>query len=272
MPAMFHLDAYLYGLAAILAAGVLTWLVSLARRDVSIVDSLWSIMFLIAAVVFALALPEYGERSALVLGLVTVWSLRLAAYITWRNWGEGEDRRYQAIRANNEPHFGLKSLYIVFGLQGLIAWIVALPLLAAMANPNGLGLLDYAGVTLWLIGMLFEAGGDYQLARFKSDPANQGKVMDRGLWRYTRHPNYFGNACIWWGFFLIALAAGGWWAVISPIVMTFLLLKVSGVSLLEKDIGERRPEYADYIARTNAFIPGPPKREAQHEERGLHHG
>lgn len=269
---MFHLDAYLLGLAAILAAGFVTWLVSLARRDVSIVDSLWSIMFLIAALVFALALPDYGTRSALVLGLVTLWSLRLAAYITWRNWGEGEDRRYQQIRANNQPYFGLKSLYIVFGLQGVIAWIVSLPLLAAMANTGELNVLDYAGIALWLIGMVFEAGGDYQLARFKADPSNKNKVMDQGLWRYTRHPNYFGNACIWWGFFLIALAAGGWWSVISPIVMTLLLLKVSGVALLEKDIGERRPEYAAYITRTNAFFPGPPRQGDEHPEGRLHHG
>lgn len=269
---MFHLDAYLIGLAAILTAGLLTWLVSLVRRDVSIVDSLWSIMFLIAALVYALVLPDYGPRSALVLGLVAFWSIRLAAYITWRNWGEGEDRRYQQIRANNEPHFALKSLYIVFGLQGVIAWIVSLPLLAAMANPGNLNVLDYAGIALWLVGMVFEAGGDLQLARFKADPANEGKVMDRGLWRYTRHPNYFGNACIWWGFFLIALAAGGWWAVISPVVMTLLLLKVSGVALLEKDIGQRRPEYADYIRRTNAFIPGPPRKTNAHPEGRLHHG
>jgi len=261
---VFHLDAYLLALVAILAAGVLTWLVSLAKHDVSIVDSLWSMMFLIAAAAFAMTVPESGPRATLVLILVTLWSVRLAAHITWRNWGEGEDHRYQKIRANNEPRFGLKSLYIVFGLQGVLAWIISLPLLAAVASTRDLTVLDFAGVTLWAVGMIFEAGGDYQLARFKADPSNSGKVMDRGLWRYTRHPNYFGNASVWWGFFLIALAAGGWWSVISPILMTFLLLKVSGVALLEKDIGERRPNYADYISRTNAFFPGPPKKATAH--------
>ncbi len=269
---MFHLDAYLLSLAAMLAAGLLSWIVSIVRGDVSIVDSLWSLMFLIAAIVFATTLPESGPRTGLVLILVTLWAMRLSAYITWRNWGEGEDRRYQQIRANNEPHFALKSVYIVFGLQGVLAWIISLPLLAAMSGTSDLGALDYAGISLWVIGMVFEAGGDYQLARFKSDPANRSKVMDRGLWRYTRHPNYFGNACVWWGFYLIALAAGGWWAVISPILMTLLLLEVSGVALLEKNMSERRPPYADYIARTNAFVPGLPKKAAPPKHGGLNHG
>jgi steroid 5-alpha reductase family enzyme len=256
---MFHLDAYLYGLAAILAAGVLTWLVSLARRDVSIVDSLWSIMFLIAAVVFALALPEYGERSALVLGLVTVWSLRLAAYITWRNWGEGEDRRYQAMRRNHQPGFSFKSLYLVFGLQGLLAWFISLPLLAAATGAAPLGMLDAVAVLVWATGFAFESIADAQLAAFKARAGNRGEVLDTGLWRYTRHPNYFGECLIWWGFYLLALAAGGWWALPAPLLMTFLLLRVSGVALLERDIGERRPTYRDYARTTNAFLPGPRK-------------
>ena len=257
---MFDLSAYLIALGVILTAGVGVWLISLLKRDVSIVDSLWPLMFLFAALTFYLTLTDTGPRAALLLVLVAIWALRLFAYITWRNWGEEEDRRYQQIRANNQPNFELKSLPIVFVLQGLIAWIVALPLLIAIGGAAPLGALDYLGLALWGIGMLFEAGGDFQLARFKADPANRGKVMDRGLWRYTRHPNYFGNACIWWGFGLMAVAAGAWWALLSPVLMTFLLLKVSGVSLLEQDIGERRPAYADYIARTSAFVPLPPKR------------
>jgi steroid 5-alpha reductase family enzyme len=259
---MFELSAYLIALAVILTAGTGVWLVSLLKRDVSIVDSLWPMMFLLAAVTYGLTLTDTGPRAALVLLLVGIWSLRLFGYISWRNWGEDEDRRYQQIRANNEPNFELKSLFIVFLLQGVIAWIVSLPLLVAIGAGSAPNALDYLGIALWAVGMLFEAGGDYQLARFKSDPDNQGKVMDRGLWRYTRHPNYFGNACIWWGFGLIALATGAWWALLSPVLMTFLLLRVSGVSLLEKDIGERRPAYADYIARTSAFFPLPPKKAA----------
>ena len=256
---MFELASYMWGLAIILIVGVATWIVSVIKRDVSIVDSLWSLMFLIAAVVYALVLPETGPRATLTLVLVALWSFRLAGYIAWRNWGEGEDYRYQQIRANNEPNFTVKSLYIVFGFQGILAWIISLPLLAAMASLNSLNALDYVGVLVWAVGMFFETVGDWQLARFKADPVSKGKVLNSGLWRYTRHPNYFGNSCIWWGLFLIAWAAGGWWSIVSPIMMTFLLLKVSGVAMLEKDIGERRPGYREYVTQTNAFLPGRPK-------------
>ena len=153
----------------------------------------------------------------------------------------------------------MKSLYIVFGLQGLLASIVSLPLLAAITGQTALGILDVVGVTLWAVGFLFEAGGDYQLAKFRSDPDNGGRVLDTGFWRYTRHPNYFGDFCVWWGFFLIALSAGGWWSVISPLLMSFLLMKVSGVAMLEKNIEERRPDYREYLQSTNAFFPGPRK-------------
>lgn len=251
---------FLTGLAAILIAAVLAWAVSVARRDVSLVDSLWSLMFLIAAAVYLQGAAQPDVRAALVMALVALWALRLSAYITWRNWGEGEDRRYQAIRERNEPGFTYKSLYLVFGLQGVIAWVISLPLLAAMTGDQALGWIDALGVLLWAVGMTFEAGGDWQLARFKADPENRGKVLDSGLWRYTRHPNYFGNACIWWGFYLLALGAGGWWALPAPLLMTFLLLKVSGVALLESDISERRPAYREYIRRTNAFLPGPPRK------------
>jgi steroid 5-alpha reductase family enzyme len=139
--------------------------------------------------------------------------------------------------------------------------VISLPLLAAVNSTTPLGWLDAIGAAVWLLGMVFEAGGDWQLARFKADPANRGKVLDSGLWRYTRHPNYFGDFCVWWGLFLIALAGGGWWSVIGPLVMSGLLLKVSGVVLLEKDIGERRPAYRDYVRRTSAFFPAPPRAE-----------
>ncbi len=256
---MFELTVYLSALPALLVLMVLAWLLSLARGNAGIVDSFWSLAFLLAAMVYFLCLTAPGPRAGLVLGLVTIWALRLFLHISWRNWGEPEDRRYQAIRARNQPHFELKSLYLVFGLQGLLAWLISLPLLAAMASQTPLGWLDALGVALWLAGMVFEAGGDWQLARFKADPDNRGKVMDRGLWRYTRHPNYFGDFCIWWGFFLLALAGGGWWSILSPLLMSLFLLKVSGVALLESDIGERRLGYRDYVRRTNAFFPGPPK-------------
>jgi steroid 5-alpha reductase family enzyme len=255
---MFDLAMWLEGLAVLAAFAVLGWLLSLPLRNVSIVDSMWSLMFLLAALAYAVVQATPGPRAWLVIGLVSVWSVRLAAYITWRNRGHGEDFRYQKIRGSNDPGFAFKSLYIVFGLQAGLAWVISLPLLAAINSTAPLGWLDLTGAALWLVGFVFEAGGDWQLARFKADPANRGKVLDTGLWRYTRHPNYFGDFCVWWGLFLVALAGGGWWSVAGPLLMSFLLLKVSGVALLEKDIGERRPAYRDYVRRTNAFFPGPP--------------
>lgn len=256
---MLDWAAWLWALAALLVFAVTAWLISFVKRDVSIVDSLWSLMFLVATIVYVQLGSDIGTRLALVLVLLLVWALRLGIYITWRNWGEPEDPRYQAIRRNNEPYFEYRSLYIVFGLQAVLAWLIATPLLAAVSGSNVLGPWDIAGVGVWLVGMMFQGVGDWQLARFKFHPSNRGKVLDRGLWRYTRHPNYFGEACVWWGFYLIAVGAGGWWTIFSPMLITFLLLRVSGVTLLEKDIGERRPAYRQYRERTNAFIPGPPK-------------
>jgi steroid 5-alpha reductase family enzyme len=256
---MFDLALWLQSLAVLAAFAAIGWLASLPLRNVSIVDVMWSLMFLLAAGVYAWGQETLTPRALLVLAMVAVWALRLALYIGWRNRGHGEDFRYQRIRARNEPGFAIKSLYLVFGLQAALAWVISLPLLAAVNSTAPLTPLDFAGIALWSVGLAFEAGGDAQLARFKADPGNRGKVMDRGFWRYTRHPNYFGDFCVWWGFFLLALAGGGWWSVIGPALMSFLLLKVSGVALLEKDIGRRRPEYRDYIRRTNAFFPGLPR-------------
>lgn len=257
---MLELNAFLTAFAAVMGFAGLGWLLSLRLKNVSIVDSMWSLMFLLAAASYALAMEQTGPRAALVLTLVALWAIRLSAYISWRNWGEGEDFRYQKIRANNQPGFDFKSLYLVFGLQGVLAFVISLPLLVAVQSNAPLGLLDLAGALLWLVGLVFEAGGDWQLARFRANPDNRGKVLDSGLWALTRHPNYFGDFTIWWGFFLLGLAAGGWWTFVSPLLMSGLLLKVSGVALLEKDIGNRRPEYARYVRETNAFFPGPSRR------------
>ena len=186
-----------------------------------------------------------------------IWSLRLSIYITARNRGKPEDYRYKTIRANNDPGFAFKSLYIVFGLQGVLAWLVALPLLPAIASDSALTTLDLVAATLWLVGFIFEAVGDYQLSRFKAREDSKGRVLDTGLWRYTRHPNYFGEFCIWWAFYLFAVTSGGWWTIVSLILLSLLLLKVSGVAMLEKTISKRRPKYDEYIRRTNAFFPGP---------------
>jgi steroid 5-alpha reductase family enzyme len=262
------LHAALSGFAAIVLIGFVTWLISIVCRDVSIVDRVWPIFMLAAGLTYACRLGASGARAGIVLMLVAVWALRLSGYITWRNWGGEEDRRYQEIRARNQPGFAFKSLYLIFALQAVLAWIIASPLLVAVAGQSLLGWLDAVGITLAAFGIVFESIADMQMMRFKAHPENKGIVMDRGLWHYTRHPNYFGESCTWWGFCIIALAAGGaldntWsgaWAVISPVVLTLLLLKVSGVSLLEKDIGERRPAYREYIQRTNAFLPSPPRK------------
>lgn len=260
---MSNWSIYFYSLIAIGLFALWGWLLSLARNNVTHVDSMWSLFFVIAAFSSAMFMKESSARIILVLLLVTLWAIRLFIYLTWRNWGSHEDIRYATIRANNEPNFRLKSLYIVFGLQAVLAWILSISIYGAIASKSidqsALILLDYLGGALFLVGFYWESVADWQLSTFKANPNNKGKVLDTGLWRYSRHPNYFGECCVWWGFYLIALASGAWWAIISPILMTLLLLKVSGVSLLESTIVERRPAYADYIKKTNAFVPGNPK-------------
>ena len=249
------MQALTTGLAVILTIATCTWLYSAVRGNVTIVDSIWSLFFLLGTSAYLYVADPVGPRATLILVLVAAWALRLSVYLTWRNYGKPEDHRYGEIRRRNSPGFTLKSLYLVFGLQGILAWIISLPLYVAVTGPYSIGLVDYLGVALWTAGFVFETVGDYQLALFKSDFRNEGRVMNRGLWRYTRHPNYFGDFCVWWGFYLIALSAGGWWTFVSPLLMSWLLLRVSGVVLLEKDIAERRPGYATYIKQTNAFFP-----------------
>lgn len=241
------------GAGALLALAV--WLVSLSARDVSIVDSAWGFLVLVPAIVVAAQLPQMGPRAWPVLLLAGAWALRLSVHIAWRHRGQPEDRRYQAIRRRNEPNFGFKSVYLVFGFQALLAWIVALPLMAGAASPAPWSALDVAGLLLVGFGLVFESVADAQLARFRAHPHAEDAVMDRGLWRHSRHPNYFGECCVWWGFWLMAMAAGAGWTVLSPLLMTVLLLKVSGITLLEDDLRARRPGYADYVRRTSAFVP-----------------
>jgi steroid 5-alpha reductase family enzyme len=243
----------------------LLWLLSLARSDASIVDIAWGPGFALVGAIAALVGEGAPARRWLVTGLAALWGLRLGAYLAWRNHGRGEDWRYRAMRAHHGDAFRWKSAYIVFGLQGALMWFISLPLqvAAAASEPAALGPLDALGGALFAVGFCFEAVGDWQLARWKADPANAGRVMDRGLWRYTRHPNYFGDACVWWGLYAIAAATpGGWLTLLSPALMTFLLLRVSGVALLERGLAKRRPDYADYVRRTSAFFPLPPRGRA----------
>lgn len=261
---MLDTAALLAALVVMLVMAVAGWLASLPRQNVTLVDSLWSLFFLAGALVYAVSVASATPRGVLILVLLGLWAARLSLHLTWRNHGKPEDHRYRAIRANNSPGFAWKSLYIVFGLQAVLAWVIAMPLFAAIDSDAAINGLDLLGAALMLAGLAYEAVADHQLVRFRADPARHDQVMDRGLWRTSRHPNYFGEACVWWGFWLIALAGGAAWTVLSPLLMTFLLLKVSGVAMLEKDIAERRPAYRDYIARTSAFIPWPCRRHGTH--------
>jgi steroid 5-alpha reductase family enzyme len=252
-------------LSAVAVAGLfaLAWLVSLTLRDASVADVFWGLGFvLVAWVVWWFAAPA-GSAPAdparlLLPTLVSLWGLRLSVYLLWRNWGEGEDPRYVAMRERNPP-FWLTSLWIVFGLQGVLLWVIALPVTLALGAEPRLGPWVAPGCALWGVGLVVESLADWQLARFKGDPANAGKVLDRGLWRVSRHPNYFGEFVLWWGIFAVALAQGApAWTGVGPLVISFLLMKVSGVPLLESRLKKTRPEYADYVRRTPAFFPGRP--------------
>jgi steroid 5-alpha reductase family enzyme len=233
---------------------------SLVRHDASLIDRMWPVCIVGAGIVYFVLLPVQTRRGLCMAVIGAAWAVRLCLYITWRNWGHGEDRRYQAIRARNQPNFGFRSLYLVFALQAVLAWVVSAPFLPGMAAPRPLGALDAAGHRAGAVRHVLRGHRRRADGALQGRPASKGQVMDRGLWRYTRHPNYFGETCVWWGLWLMAMGGAGWggaWSVVSPLLMTWLLLKVSGVSMLEGDIGERRPAYRDYIARTNAFLPGP---------------
>jgi steroid 5-alpha reductase family enzyme len=240
---------------------LLTWVLSIRLRDASVIDPVWGPAFVVVALVGALDGGGAQTRRWLLLGLTAVWGLRLGVYLTRRKLSEKvEDRRYGGMRTAHPHNFALWSLWAVYALQGLLVLLISLPIQVGDQRTTPVRGTIAFGVACFAIGVLFEAVGDEQLRRFKSDPGSDGKVMDRGLWRYTRHPNYFGDACVWWGLWLITLPAGGtWWTVIGPIVMTALLVRISGQRRLEQDISTRRPAYADYIRRTSGFVPLPPR-------------
>lgn len=259
---MSFLTVYFIGLMLILALMTLLWLLSLSLKNSSIVDIFWGTGFVIASWLYFILTPDgFLLRKLLIAGLVTVWGLRLSIHILLRNWGKPEDFRYQKWRREAGSKWWWQSFFRVFLLQGMLLWIISAPLLAAQFYPlpNRLTALDFLGAIVWLVGFYFEAVGDFQLARFRSRPENKGKVMNRGVWRFTRHPNYFGDSAQWWGYYLIAAAAGGWWTIFGPILMTLFLLRVSGVVLLEKTL-QTRPGYKEYIENTSAFIPWFPKK------------
>ena len=249
-----------YGLGATLAMMFALWLASLRLRDASIVDRFWGIAFVLQAWVWLVASGNRGWLAIVLAVMVSLWGLRLSWHIHSRNRGHGEDGRYASMREEHGERFWWYSLFSVFVLQALIAWVVAAPLLAVMANPqpeNGI-VWVVAGVAVWALGFFFEAVSDWQLARFKGDPSNEGQLLTSGLWSLSRHPNYFGDACLWWGYWLVAVSVpGGWQSFFGPLLMTLLIRYVSGVTLLEKEQVRKHPEYADYIRETPAFIPWP---------------
>ena len=259
---MTAIAAALIGLGTILTTLTLVWMISVKLRDASVADICWGLGFVLLAWLYCFLSPALTPRSWLIAGLTTLWGTRLSVHIFRRHHGHGEDPRYQAMRTSHGRAFWWRSLFTVFWLQGAILWFVALPLLVAIraTRPTALTAVDGLGLMFFAIGFGFEVVGDYQLERFRADPANRGTVLDSGLWHYTRHPNYFGDATMWWGLYAIAAATPrGWLTVLSPALMAFLLMRVSGVTLLEDGLKASKPGYRAYIARTPAFFPWFPR-------------
>lgn len=247
---------------AILIVMLTTWLISVVIRNASIVDIVWGLGFVVVGWVARVTADGNDARQWLLTVMVSVWGLRLAGYLAWRNIGHGEDYRYKNMRKHWGPRFPIISLITVFGLQGTLMWIVSLPVQLGQSDSTpDIGIVAIIGVLVYLVGLFFEVVGDAQLTRFKANSANAGIVMDRGLWKYTRHPNYFGDACVWWGMAIVAAETGvGAWGIIGAVVMSIFLRRISGVTLLERSLKKRRAGYEDYIARTSAFIPRPPRK------------
>jgi len=248
----------LAALGLVMLAMTAVWLLSVRLRDASVVDAFWGSGFALLALLYGIVGDGPTTSQILVTSLALIWGLRLSIHIFTRQKGKPEDWRYAAWRSSAGASFWWKSYFTVFLLQGLLMWVISAPLMVGQSAgvPEGLSPVALLGVAVWTVGFVFEAVGDAQLRRFKADPDNKGRVMQTGLWAFTRHPNYFGDCMVWWGFFLMAMAApGGAWTVFSPIMMTVLLLRVSGVSLLESGLRETRPDYAEYASRTSAFIP-----------------
>lgn len=247
----------------ILALVTLLWIWSVFIKNVSIVDIFWGFGFVVVNVIYAYMSGELNARKILILTLVSIWGIRLVIYLAIRNIGKGEDFRYQEFRRNYGPkRYWWFSFFQTFLLQGVLIMIISLPLLGihSSATSGDLNVLDYLGILVWIIGFTFETVGDFQLARFKKNVKNKGKVLNKGFWKYTRHPNYFGDSAVWWAYGIFSIAAGSYWQIIGSIIMTLLIIKISGVSLLEKTLKDTKPQYRDYIQKTNSFFPWFPKK------------
>jgi steroid 5-alpha reductase family enzyme len=239
------------------------WLISIFIKNVSIVDLFWGFGFVLTAGFYFLRTDGFEPRKIILLTLAAIWGLRLSVYLAWRNLGKGEDFRYRQFRKHyGENRYWWISFFQTFLLQGVLMWLISAPLLGAQfyGKNHPLGILDIIAITFWIIGFSFETGGDFQLALFKAEPLNKGKVLDKGFWRYTRHPNYFGDSSVWWGYGFFCLASGSYLPILGSLLMTALIIKVSGVALLEKSLTEQKPQYKEYIRKTSAFIPWFPKK------------
>jgi steroid 5-alpha reductase family enzyme len=259
---MTYIQIYLLALVVIISMMTILWLISIRIKNVSIVDLFWGFGFVVSGAFYFLTTDGFKIRKILLMTLVSIWGLRLSIYLAWRNKGKGEDFRYRKFRKDYGEHrYWWISFFQTFLLQGILMWLISAPILGAQFYPgNKLGIFDFIGVIIWIIGFVFEAGGDFQLARFKANPANKGKVLNSGFWHYTRHPNYFGDSAAWFGYGLICLSAGSYIPLLGSVLMIALIIKVSGVALLEKTLNVTKPEYKDYIEKTSAFIPWFPKK------------
>jgi steroid 5-alpha reductase family enzyme len=260
---MSFFQIFLQGFLLIMFLMTFLWVISVIIRNVSIVDLFWGPGFVLTTGFYFLKTDGFESRKIILLVLVAIWGLRLSIYLAFRNIGKGEDFRYKQFRINyGEKRYWWISFFQTFLLQGILMWLISAPLLGAQysGDNNHLSIFDYTGILLWITGFCFESGGDFQLARFKADPANKGKVLDKGFWRYTRHPNYFGDSAVWWGYGFICLASGSYLPILGSVLMTALIIKVSGVALLEKTLKEQKPQYKEYIEKTSAFLPWFPKK------------
>ena len=260
---MGFFQIWLQALLVIVILMTLLWIVSVLIKNVSIVDLFWGFGFVVTAGFYFLETDGLVLRKIVLLTLVAIWGLRLSVYLTWRNYGKGEDFRYREFRKKyGEKRYWWISFFQTFLLQGILMWLISAPLLGAQyyGQDKSLGIFDYSGVLFWIIGFMFEAGGDLQLVKFRSNPDNKGKVLNTGFWHFTRHPNYFGDSSVWWGYGFFCLASGSYLPILGSILMTGLIIKISGVALLERSLTEQKPQYKKYIEKTSAFIPWFPKK------------
>lgn len=248
---MIHWQIYLSGLVSISFFALAGWMLSLARDNVNHIHSMWSLFIGMAAYTYSLFFYALHDRNIIIITLITLWALRASGFQTARHWAKPEDNRHAALRSKHAPFFWLSSLYLVFGLHAILAWSISMPLFGAIGSPTPLSNLDHLGVAIVLFGLLIQTCADWQLSRFKSKSHNRDEVLRTGLWQYSRHPNYFGECCVWWGFYCIAYAAGAWWSVISPLLVTLLMVQYSRAST---NIN-RLPAYTHYMESTNALLP-----------------